>query len=142
MLPPLPPSTRLTFKKVSWLHFGVAHFTVFRFEFSSIVSCILSVVFRLPPISFLLLFLNIGLCQWFLLIPVWPQEPLTHSWERGPYQPALDSSKERILRDFENLLRLLSAASCQVSQESKFCEVSCDFLCFGSHRSVSVICGW
>lgn len=72
MLPPLPPSTRLTFKKVSWLHFGVAHFTVFRFEFSSIVSCILSVVFRLPPISFLLLFLNIGLCNICLVLSLVP----------------------------------------------------------------------
>ena len=45
-------------------------------------------------------------------------------------------------RDFRTLLWSLSAALCQLSQEGEFWPVACDFLCFRSHSSGPVTCGW
>ena len=45
-------------------------------------------------------------------------------------------------RDFRTLLGSLSAALCRLSQEGEFWPVPCEFLCFGSHSSGSVTCGW
>lgn len=48
-----------------------------------------------------------------------------------PASSALASSKQEILTETQNLLQLLSAASCRLSQEGECCSGSCDFSLLG-----------